>query len=107
MTEQVVIILYFREEKAEEFERLFEAEILPLWKRFKAEGQFHSASLARIFDDHIQKGYRNYMLVVEVPSRREHDEFDTHPQFLAFLEKARAIQPEEPTVWLAEPIFRV
>ena len=59
MTEQVVIILYFREEKAEEFERLFEAEILPLRRRFKAEGKFHSASLARIFDDHIKAGYRN------------------------------------------------
>ena len=107
MTEQIVIILYFREEKAEEFERLFEAEILPLWRRFKAEGKFHSASLARIFDDHIQEGHRNYMLVLEVPSRKEHEEFDTHPHFLGFLEKARAMQPEEPTVWLAEPLFRV
>ena len=47
------------------------------------------------------------MLVVEVPSRKEHEEFDTHPHFLGFLEKARAMQPEEPTVWLAEPLFRV
>ena len=107
MPENVVIILHFRESQAPDFERLFEEEVLPLWREFKAQGKFIVASLSRVFDDHLPKGIVDYMLYVELPGRREHDEFDEHPPFLAFLEKAKAMQPEEPEVWLGVPLFRV
>jgi len=107
MPENVVIILHFRESQAPDFERLFEEEVLPLWREFKAQGKFIVASLSRVFDDHLRKGIVDYMLYLELPGRREHDEFDEHPPFLAFLEKAKAMQPSEPEVRLGVPLFRV
>ena len=78
-----------------------------MWQEYKTQGKFLGASLSRIFDDHMREGIQDYMIEVLVPGRREHDEFDEHPRFLAFLEKARGMQPEEPDVRLAEPVFRV
>ncbi len=104
---QLAIILRFREEKAEEFESLFEKEVLPLWNKFKAEGKFASAVLSRIVDDHVPAGIRAYLLELEIPMGEAHDEFDENKQFLAFLEKAKPMQPEEPTVWIGKPLFRV
>ena len=37
----------------------------------------------------------------------EHVEFDSHPKFEAFLLKARAMQPEEPLVWLGPTLFQL
>ncbi len=104
---QLAIILRFREERAEEFERLFEKEVLPIWHKFKAEGKFTSAVLSRIVDDHIPAGIRAYLLELEIPTAEAHDEFDSSPPFLAFMEKAGPMQPEEPTVWIGKPLFRV
>jgi len=107
MPENVVIILHFRESQAPEFERLFEEEVVPLWREFEAQGKFIVASLSRVFDDHVQKGIVDYILYLELPGRKEHDEFDEHPPFLAFLEKAKAMQPKEPEVRLGVSLFRV
>ncbi len=103
----VAIILRFREEKAEEFERTFEKEVLPLWHKFKAEGKFISAMLSRIVDDHIPEGTRIYLLELEIITHDAHNEFDSNQKFMAFLEKAKPMQTEEPQVWLGKPLFRV
>jgi hypothetical protein len=108
MSETVAIILRFREDEAEAFERLFAAEVLPLWHAFKAQGKFIAASLTPAQDGNQQKKkLRDYILHVEVPSRAEHEEFDSHPKFEEFLLKARAMQPEEPLVWLGMTMFQV
>jgi len=104
---RVAIILRFREEKAEEFENQFSKEVLPLWQKFKAEGKFLSAVLSRIVDDHIPEGIQAYLLEAEIASHDAHDEFDENQPFLAFLEKAKPMQPVEPDVWLGKPLFRV
>ena len=104
---RAAIILRFDEEKAEEFEHLFEKEVLPLWQQFKAEGKLMSAVLSRIVDDHIPEGIQAYLLEAEIASHGAHDEFDENQPFLAFLEKAKPMQPQEPDVWLGEPLFRV
>ena len=99
MSETIAIILRFREEHADEFERLFKEEVLPLWHEFKAQGKFIAASLTPVQEGNQEKeGVRDYILHVEVPSRAEHEEFDSHPKFEEFLLKARAMQPEEPLV---------
>jgi hypothetical protein len=108
MSETVAIILRFREEHADKFESLFKEEVLPLWDEFKAHGKFIAASLTPVQDGNQQKeGVRDYILHVEVPSRAEHEEFDSHALFTAFLPKARAMQPEEPLVWLGPTLFQV
>lgn len=108
MSETVAIILRFREEDAEQFETAFKAEVYPLWEEFKAQGKFISASLTPALDGNEKKDeFRDYILLVEVPSRAEHEEFDSEPRFLPFLEKFRAMQPGEPRVWLGNTLFRV
>jgi len=108
MSETIAIILRFREENADAFERLFAEEVLPLWHEFKAQGKFIAASLTPVQEGNQRKeGVRDYILHVEVPSRAEHTEFDSHPRFEAFLPKARAMQPEEPLVWLGPTLHQV
>jgi hypothetical protein len=108
MTQTNAIILRFREDKAKEFERLFQMEVLPLWRKFKAEGKFVSASLTSVeFGSEERKGVRDYILHVEVPGMAEHAAFDSHPEFLKFLPRAQAMQPEEPLVWGGTTLFQV
>jgi len=108
MSETIAIILRFREEHADTFERLFKEEVLPLWHEFKAQGKFIAASLTPVQEGNQQTaGVRDYILHVEVPGRAEHEEFDSHPRFEEFLPKARAMQPEEPLVWLGPTLFQV
>ena len=104
---QLAIILRFREDKAEEFERLFEEKVLPMLREFKADRKFASAVLSRIVDDHVPKGIRAYLLELEVLKAEAHDEFDSSKPFLAFLGKAREWQPIEPDVWIGDPLFRI
>jgi len=108
MSETVAIILRFRDHEADGFERLFKAEVYPLWEEFKAQGKFIAASLTLVVDgSEIKEGVRDYILHVEVPSRAEHNAFDSEPRFQQFLEKVRPLQPEEPKVWLGETLFQI
>src|SRR4030095_4873701 len=99
MSETMAIILRFREEDAEQCESAFKAEVYPLWEEFKTQGKFISASLTPALGsskNEKKDGFRDYILHVEVPSRAEHEEFDSEPRFLPFLGKFRAMQPEDP-----------
>jgi len=108
MSETVAIILRFRQEDAEQFEAAFKSEVYPLWEEFKTQGKFISASLTPALEGSEKKdGFRDYILHVEVPSRAEHEEFDSEGRFLPFLEKFRAMQPEDPKVWLGNTLFQV
>ncbi len=108
MTQTNAIILRFREEQADDFEKLFKEEVLPLWRKFKAQGKIIAASLTPVQDgNQKKKGVRDYILHVEVPSMAEHSEFDSNSSFLKFLPKAQAMQPEEPLVWLGNTMFQV
>ena len=108
MSETIAIILRFRKEDAEQFEAAFKTEVYSLWEEFKAQGKFISASLTPVTTGSEMKAeFRDYILHVEVPSRAEHDEFDSEPRFLPFLEKFQAMQPEEPKVWLGNTLFQI
>lgn len=108
MSQTVAILLRFRQEEAEDFERLFKAEVYPLWEEFKAQGRFIAASLTPVVDgNEMKEGVRDYILHVEVPARTEHTAFDSDPRSLQFLEKARPLQPEEPKVWLGNILFQI
>ena len=108
MTQTIAIILKFREDRAADFERLFKAEVFPLWRKFKSQGKIISASLTPIQGGmHAKGGVRAYILHVEMPSMAEHEEFDSNPLFNKFLPKAQAMQPEEPLVWFGETLFQI
>ena len=82
--------------------------MVPLWREFKAEGKFISASLTPVQDGNQSKaGVRDYILHVEVPSMSEHQEFDTNPDFMKFLPKGQALQAGEPLIWLGKTLFQV
>ena len=108
MSQTIAIVLRFREDQARQFEEMFQTEVLPLWEKFLAAGKFIEASLTPV-EGGIQRpeGQRHYILHVEVPGMREHEEFDQHPRFLEFLPRARALQPEQPLVWFGTTRFKV
>jgi len=108
MSETVVIVLWFREAEAAAFEEAFTREVRPLWDEFRTSGKFLLASLARIGDGNQEvAGAKGYLLVIETPSRDEHDAFDKDPRFLRFLKKAQKWQPEDPWVMLGDTLHRV
>jgi hypothetical protein len=108
VSQTIAIILRFREDQAAAFESMFEAEIMPLWHQFIAEGKFLAASLTPVEGGgETKEGLSDYILHVEVPGMAEHEEFDSHPRFLDFLPKAQALQPEGPLVWFGTTRFQV
>jgi hypothetical protein len=108
MSETVSILLRFHADHTSEFERLFKEQVLPLWHEFKAQGKFIAASLTPALDSpEMKEGVHDYILLVHVPSRAEHDQFDTDPRFLQFLDKVKPMQPGEPKVWLGNTMFQI
>jgi hypothetical protein len=106
MPQANAIIVRIRADAAEEFERLFEAEELPIWDEFVSNGTFLKARLARVgFGSEERDDVALYLIYAEVPSMAEHSAHDRDPRFGAFLEKARELQPEPPSVFGGDVIF--
>lgn len=100
MTQANAIIIRIRKDQAAEFERLFEAEELPLWDEFSAKGKFLTARLARVeYGTEDREDVALYLIYAELQSMVEHSEHDDDPRFNAFLGKARQFQPEPPSVF--------
>ena len=106
MPQANAIVLRIRSDQAADFERLFEAEELPLWDEYTGAGKFLKARLARIeYGTEERDDVALYLLYVEVPGMAEHSEHDSDPRFNAFLKKARELQPEGPSVFGGDVIF--
>lgn len=108
MSHMVTIILQFDVEAADSFEKLFAAEVMPLWNEFAAQGKFAGATLARVFDgDNLSPDIQQYVLHVRLNLEEANEEFDTDARFLAFLKRMRPLQPAEPLVRIGELIFEI
>ncbi len=106
MAQANAIIIRIRATEADEFERLSEAEELPLWNEYSAAGKFLKARLARIeYGTEERDDVVLYLIYAEVPSMTEHSEHDRDPRFNAFLHRAREFQPEPPSVFGGSIIF--
>lgn len=106
MPQANAIVLRIRSDQQEEFERLFVAEELPLWDEFVGNGKFLAARLARVeYGTEERDDVALYILYVEVPGMAEHHEHDSDPRFVEFLAKARALQPEAPSVFGGDIVF--
>lgn len=107
MAQANAIIIRIRAKQAQEFEQLFEAEELPIWDEFSAEGKFLKARLARVqFGTEEREDVALYLIYAEVPGMAEHSAHDRDPRFEAFLQKARQLQPEPPSVFGGNIIFQ-
>ncbi len=106
MAQANAIIVRIRADAAEEFERLFEAEELPIWDEFVSNGSFVAARLARVgYGTEEREDVALYLIYAEVPGMAEHAAHDRDPRFEAFLGKARQLQPEPPSVFGGDVIF--
>jgi len=106
MAQANAIIVRIRADAAEEFERLFEEEELPIWDEFVSDGTFLKARLARVeYGSEDRDDVALYLIYAEVPGMAEHSAHDRDPRFGAFLEKARELQPEGPSVFGGNVIF--
>jgi len=69
-------------------------------------GQFLQARLARVeYGSGEREDVALYLIYAEVPSMAEHSDHDRDPRFNAFLEKARRLQPEPPSVFGGDIVF--
>jgi hypothetical protein len=106
MAQANAIVVRIRADAADEFERLFEAEELPIWDEFVSDGAFLKARLARVeYGTEEREDAVLYLIYAEVPSMAEHSAHDRDPRFEAFLQKARALQPEPPSVFGGDVLF--
>jgi hypothetical protein len=106
MAQANAIIVRIRKEQQEEFERLFEAEEIPVWDQFVSERKFLHARLARVeYGTEEREDVALYLIYAEVPGMAEHGAHDEDPRFLAFLKKARTFQPEPPSVFGGDVLF--
>ena len=100
MAQANAIIIRIRKEQAAEFERLFEREELPIWDEFSAKGKFLKARFARVeYGTEERDDVVLYLIYAELPTMVEHSEHDDDPRFNTFLQKARRLQPEPPSVF--------
>jgi hypothetical protein len=107
MPQANAIIIRIRASEAEHFERLFEAEELPIWDEFSADGKFLKARLARVqFGTEERDDVVLYLIYVEVPSMAEHSAHDSDRRFESCLGKARQLQPEPPSVFGGDVLFQ-
>ena len=106
MPQANAIVLRIRNEQRDEFERLFAEEEIPLWDEYVDAGKFLAARLAKVeYGNEERDDVTLYLLYVEVPGMAEHHEHDSDPRFNAFLKKARAFQPEGPSVFGGDVLF--
>lgn len=106
MTQTNAIVIRIRKEQAAEFERLFEAEEIPIWDDFASRGVLLQASLTRVaFGSEESEDYQCYVIIAEFPSMAGHSAHDDDPRFNAFLKKARAFQPRGSSVWGGRTLF--
>ena len=106
MAQANAIIVRIRADAAEEFERLFEEEELPIWDEFVSDGTFVKARLARVeYGSEEREDVALYLIYAEVPGMAEHSAHDRDTRFGAFLERARELQPESPSVFGGDVIF--
>ena len=95
-----VIVVHIRSAEAKAFERLFAEEELPVWRELHADGALVSASLTRVdYGSEETDGVQDYAIVAVFHAMSGHSRHDDHPEFKAFLGKARAFQPAGPYVW--------
>jgi len=94
------IVVSIRSDQADEFERLFAEEELPIWDEFHRDGVLVSASLTRVaFGSQEKEGVQDYVILAVFPGMRGHTRHDKDERFNAFLTKARQFQPSSPFVW--------
>jgi hypothetical protein len=106
MAQANAIVVRIRTDAAEEFVRLFEAEELPIWDEFVQNGTFLRARLARVeYGSEEREDVALFLIYAEVPGMAEHSAHDRDPRFEAFLQKARELQPEGPSVFGGNVIF--
>jgi hypothetical protein len=104
MSQTNAIILRIRADKADEFERMFRDEEVPIWRDFAHRGKLLAASLTRATYGTEEERWKKeriveYILVAVLRDMTAHGEHDEDARFNAFLRKAKQLQPEEPLVW--------
>jgi hypothetical protein len=103
--QSIAIILRIASDRAAEFEKMFEAEELPIWDDFIARGLFTDCSLTRVTGGgETPEGVQDYVLHI-VATEEGHTAHDHDPRFGSFLKRAQKLQPKEPIVWFGDPIF--
>jgi hypothetical protein len=108
MSQVNVIVIHISEENAADYEKAFEEDELPRWRRYHAEGKFLSGRFYRSqFGTDERRDVAKYVIVVEVPGMAEHSAHDSDPEFQEFDARVDPWQPEQPLVYGGDLIHSV
>ena len=101
--QRIGIVLNIPTARVAEFEELFQSELVPVWRRHKAEGGLLAATLTKVEDgNQAREGVQDYMLRADFTSMAAHNAHDADPDFEAYLSKLKQIWTGEPAVWLGD-----
>ncbi|MGZ4120550.1 MAG: hypothetical protein ACXVQS_07825 [Actinomycetota bacterium] len=108
MTHTVSIVLNIAADKAEEFERAFEENEVPIWKDLHAKGVMRCASLSPLdISTKTVRGVKQYLVLAQFAEAEGHHAHDSDPRFERWNAMADQYQPEEPFVFGGDSLYEV
>ena len=108
MTHTVSIVLNIAADKADEFERAFEENEVPIWRDLHQKGTLVRASLSPLEISTVESGEnRQYLVLAQFHDSSGHHAHDDDPRFKRWNKLADAFQPEEPFVFGGDSLYEV
>ncbi len=108
MSQMNVIVINVSRDQVDEYLDLFQREELPRWRDYQAQGKFISARFYRSeYGSQQQEDVAQFVIVVEVPSMKEHSAHDQDPGFQRFDREVERFQPTPPLVFGGDLIHAV
>ena len=104
----IAIVLNVARDRADEFERGFRAQELPIWKDLADRGLLVMATLNRLDISTVKtEGAVQYLLAVVFAGDEGHHAHDADPRFEAWNREADAYQIADPYVFGGDAILNV
>ena len=104
----IAIVLNVAKDKADEFERGFRAQELPIWKDLSERGLLVMATLNRLEISTVRtEGAVQFLVAVVFATDEGHHAHDGDPRFEAWNREADAYQIAEPYVFGGDTIVNV
>ncbi len=108
MTHTVSIVLNIAADKADEFERAFKENEVPIWRDLHQKGTLLRASLSPLEISTVEtEGTKQYLVLALFKESAGHHEHDDDPRFKKWNKMADAYQPEEPFVFGGDSLYEV
>jgi hypothetical protein len=108
LTHAVSIVLNIAADKADEFERAFEENEVPIWRDLHQKGSLLRASLSPLEISTVESGEsKQYLVLAQFSQAEDHHAHDNDPRFKRWNKMADQYQPEVPFVFGGDSLYEV